>query len=680
MDFGESDISRPSGKENEGDSDLPLVHQAAAQGDVDLLVEVVQQDPSMLELQDAEGFTPLTHTVQNKQLRGVKRLIKMGANINAQDNLGRTCLSIAAYQGWHEGVVCLLRNGAKKTSCDKFGRTPLHAATYDTDRRALAVLLQNMTKSEVNFTDNEQMTALHWAAFHGRPTHLEDLIARQADIFAQDIDGKTPMHWAAQNGSKKSCDILASSTDGAELINLADHSGKTAVHFAAAAGHAEIVQLLSGFPGCDLEALDPDDRTPLHWASATGQTESIKTLLALNVSPNPVDAEGGTPLEYARQSRYTDCESLLVKKLGKKFGRNNSKDTQVQGRKGGGGPFGFIKNLFVKKDTTSFNVTSKEDNQNNTSSGETNDTSTENKNATVPYEQTEHSINTVPIPVPTICVHEPSENKLKRGKKRNSKKSKRSLMSESVDSNQSSENTAETHSSSGSKGRNKGGNSEHRDEARKRSISPRPLSPLNGLSMSLPSDTDFDHSIPPPRVVRRSHSLQPLPDRPTLKLPDGPSPSSSPSTSPRLLGSFETMESPLSHRGGSLGPLRGHKPRPDILVNSRVASLQKERSGANRTPTPPPSEVDSKILKMNSSISPRMSDQAILSPGRHRKPMRRSSLVPETEVELNCFPTGQRSMLDSQETRSEKRGSISPLATRGTSSARRRPSEGSLYS
>lgn len=44
----------------------------------------------------------------------------------------------------------------------------------------------------------QQMTALHWAAFHGRPTHLEDLIARQADIFAQDIDGKTPMHWAAQ--------------------------------------------------------------------------------------------------------------------------------------------------------------------------------------------------------------------------------------------------------------------------------------------------------------------------------------------------------------------------------------------------------------------------------------------------------------------------------------------------
>ncbi|XP_067657975.1 ankyrin repeat domain-containing protein 55-like [Haliotis asinina] len=679
MDFGESDISRPSGKENDGDSDLPLVHQAAAQGDLDLLVEVVQQDPSMLELQDAEGFTPLTHTVQSKQLRGVKRLIKMGASINAQDNLGRTCLSIAAYQGWHEGVVCLLRNGAKKTSCDKFGRTPLHAATYDTDRRALTVLLQNMTKSEVNFTDNEQMTALHWAAFHGRPTHLEDLIARQADIFAQDIDGKTPMHWAAQNGSKKCCDILATSTDGFELINLADHSGKTAVHFAAAAGHAEIVQLLSGIPGCDLEALDPDDRTPLHWAAATGQTDCVKTLLSLNVSPNPVDAEGGTPLEYARQSSHTECESLLVKKLGRRFSRNNSKENQPSGVKGGGGRFGFIKNLFGKKNTSSSNVTSgKDGSQNNTSSGEANDVSAVN-NPTVPSEQHNNSGDSASVTVPTICVHEPTDNKPKRGKKRNSKKSKHKLMSESADHNLSSENTADKPSSSGGKGQNKGGNSEHRDETRKRSVSPRPLSPLNGVSMSLPSDSELDNAIPPPRIPRRSHSLQPLPDRPILKLPEGPSPSTSPSVSPRLLGSLENMESPVSPRSGSLGPLRGHKPMPDILVNSRVASLQKERTGANRTPTPPPSDVDSKILKINPSMSPRMPDQTILTPGRQRKPKRRSSLAaPETEFELNCFPTGR--MLDSQETRLEKRGSISPLATRETTSARTRSSEGSLYS
>ena len=42
------------------------------------------------------------------------------------------------------------------------------------------------------------MTALHWAAFHNRPEHLRYLLQRGANTLTQDIDGKTPLHWAAQ--------------------------------------------------------------------------------------------------------------------------------------------------------------------------------------------------------------------------------------------------------------------------------------------------------------------------------------------------------------------------------------------------------------------------------------------------------------------------------------------------
>lgn len=42
------------------------------------------------------------------------------------------------------------------------------------------------------------MTGLHWSAFHNRPEHAQMLILRGADISCQDVDGKTPLHWAAQ--------------------------------------------------------------------------------------------------------------------------------------------------------------------------------------------------------------------------------------------------------------------------------------------------------------------------------------------------------------------------------------------------------------------------------------------------------------------------------------------------
>ena len=63
-----------------------------------------------------------------------------------------------------------------------------------------------------------------------------------------------------------------------------------------------------------------DRRTPLHWATAAGQADCVRTLLDLGVQPNPVDSEGGTPLDYARQSgcqgkSMTLDQAEIVKKM-----------------------------------------------------------------------------------------------------------------------------------------------------------------------------------------------------------------------------------------------------------------------------------------------------------------------------------------------------------------------------
>jgi ankyrin repeat protein len=42
------------------------------------------------------------------------------------------------------------------------------------------------------------MTPIHWAAFHNRPQYVQLLLDHDADISVQDVDGKTPLHWAAQ--------------------------------------------------------------------------------------------------------------------------------------------------------------------------------------------------------------------------------------------------------------------------------------------------------------------------------------------------------------------------------------------------------------------------------------------------------------------------------------------------
>nr|XP_033813554.1 ankyrin repeat domain-containing protein 55 [Geotrypetes seraphini] len=291
--------------------DLTVVYQAAANGDVNTLTEVIREDPSILEYCDSEGCTPLMHAVSGRQVDTVKLLLKMGANINTQDACGRTSLSLATYLGWLEGCLSLLRNGAKQNIPDKNGRLPLHAATAESDVRLLTVLLQQSTLSEINHQDNEGMTSLHWAAFHNRPSHSQALLQKGADPTLVDKDFKTALHWAVQSGNRILCSIILDHHQGQSIINYDDENGKTCMHIAAAAGFSDIICELARVVDCNLQALDVDDRTPLHWAAAAGKADCVQTLLQLGVDSNPRDINENTPLTYAVYCGHTACIKLL---------------------------------------------------------------------------------------------------------------------------------------------------------------------------------------------------------------------------------------------------------------------------------------------------------------------------------------------------------------------------------
>ncbi|KAM4053234.1 ankyrin repeat domain-containing protein 55 [Anomaloglossus baeobatrachus] len=311
MDFSNSSVFDQYKGDSSEEIDLSVVYQASANGDVNTLTAIIREDPSILEYCDNEGCTPLMHAVSGRQVDTVKLLLKMGANINTQDACGRTSLSLATYLGWLEGCMSLLRNGAKQNIPDKNGRLPLHAATAEADVRLLSVLLQQSTLSEINHQDNEGMTSLHWAAFHNRPQHVQNLLQKGADPTLVDKDFKTALHWAVQSGNRVLCSIILDHQQGQSTINYDDENGKTCMHIAAAAGYGDIICELARVPECNLQALDVDDRTPLHWAAAAGKSDCVQTLLKLGVDMNPRDINENTPLTYAMYCGHTACIKML---------------------------------------------------------------------------------------------------------------------------------------------------------------------------------------------------------------------------------------------------------------------------------------------------------------------------------------------------------------------------------
>ena len=51
------------------------------------------------------------------------------------------------------------------------------------------------------------MTALMWAAFHGKLSHIKMLLEKGADPALKDVDGMTAVHWSIQRHDTRALQV-----------------------------------------------------------------------------------------------------------------------------------------------------------------------------------------------------------------------------------------------------------------------------------------------------------------------------------------------------------------------------------------------------------------------------------------------------------------------------------------
>jgi len=116
-----------------------------------------------------------------------------------------------------------------------------------------------------------------------------------------------------------------------------EQSEQTALMYAAAGGHLEIVQLLLK-AGVDVKAIDKmrsrewgGEQTALHYAACQPNIAIVEELLSAGADPNAltknIQNRGHTPLNYALQKGHRDVAQLLIKcgtNLGSKIGRKQA--------------------------------------------------------------------------------------------------------------------------------------------------------------------------------------------------------------------------------------------------------------------------------------------------------------------------------------------------------------------
>lgn len=291
-----------------GSSLASQVHAAAINGDKGALHKLIIGNSALKDKEDQFGRTPLMYCVLADRLDCADTLLKAGADVNKTDHSQRTALHLAAQKGNYRFMKLLLTRRANWMQKDLEEMTPLHLTTRHKSPKCLALLLKFMAPGEVDTQDKNKQTALHWSAYYNNPEHVKLLIKHDSNIGIPDVEGKIPLHWAANHKDPSAVHTVRCILDAApteSLLNWQDYEGRTPLHFAVADGNVTVVDVLTSYESCNITSYDNLFRTPLHWAALLGHAQIVHLLLERNKSGTiPSDSQGATPLHYAAQSNF----------------------------------------------------------------------------------------------------------------------------------------------------------------------------------------------------------------------------------------------------------------------------------------------------------------------------------------------------------------------------------------
>ncbi len=247
---------------------------------------------------DIFNATPLHVAVLYMDAELVKLLLENGADVNVVSAEPEgTPLLFAVKSGNKEIEKLLLAHGAVVTEKVEQARPPsedeqmVHSAVLYADLSAVSGMIEQNPKL-LEARNEEQFTVLDSAAKEGHLEMVKFLIAKGADVNAEDNSNGTPVRWAACNGSIEIVKELIKA--GADL-DPSPGKVESPLQCAAGAGHKDVVELLLKH-GADINGVDKQGRTGLMDAVSRDRMNVARLLIDKGADVNARDKRGNTAL------------------------------------------------------------------------------------------------------------------------------------------------------------------------------------------------------------------------------------------------------------------------------------------------------------------------------------------------------------------------------------------------
>ena len=192
-----------------------------------------------------DASSPLHRAAYNDDLPGAQKLLREGADPNAETRYGVTPLSLAATNGDAAMIDLFLKAKADPNKPLPEGETPLMTAARTGKPDALKLLL--VAGADVKAKDSAHgQTALMWAAAEGNTAAVKTLIEFGADIHAVSKGGFTALLFAVREGQTATVQALlkAGASVNETLQSPHRQAGTSAMNLAVANAHYELASLL----------------------------------------------------------------------------------------------------------------------------------------------------------------------------------------------------------------------------------------------------------------------------------------------------------------------------------------------------------------------------------------------------------------------------------------------------